>query len=781
MENYLDQLNEQQRDAVTYIEGTQLVIAGAGSGKTRVLTSKIVHLLNQGFEPWRLLVLTFTNKAAREMIDRIGAMLGSNTVNAMWAGTFHSVFARMLRAHADRLGYRNDFTIYDTADTKALIKIIVKEMALNDKIYTPTAVYRAISSAKNALISPARYAESANIRRADEAARRPRMYEVYAMYVERCKAASAMDFDDLLYNMNVLLRDHDDVRLHYQKYFRYVLVDEYQDTNFAQHMIVKQLTGDNHNLCVVGDDAQSIYSFRGANISNILEMSRFYPDLKVFKLEQNYRSTQNIINAANSLIACNKDQIRKEIFSKNEIGEKLAVLKCRDDAEESREVASAIFRRHHSTGDSLNEFAVLYRTNAQSRMFEEELRNRNIPYRIWGGMSFYQRKEVKDALAYFRLTVNPDDDEALRRAVAYPSRGIGDTTMKRLTDAAIAAGVSIWTVISNPEKYDTGLKSAALKRLAQFRAVIQKNIDMNASGSYTAVELAEAVLEGSGIPDLLKSENTPENISRRDNLAELLNSVRQVEESMGYVVPDNQDTPGQRQVTESGLAAFLSRASLATDQDQRQSEADVDRVTLMTVHAAKGLEFNHIYIVGVEDDFFPSSMSKDSESKIEEERRLMYVAITRARKSCMLTYARRRYRNGQAVYPVVSPFLKEINSKYLSGNVSALTRDINNFRNTGQHAGKISVPNMPPPPPAPRAYTPQSNMSPQSAPASSFTTHAAGELHPGMIINHIRFGRGRITNTDPNTLGNDRVTVLFESDSSPKTLMLAFAKFEILE
>ena len=464
MEDYIKELNEQQQDAVLYTDGPSLVIAGAGSGKTRVLTYKIVHLLNNGYEPWRILALTFTNKAAREMRERIETLVGGATASKLWMGTFHSIFARILRINAERIGFKSDFTIYDANDSKSLIKSIIKDMHLDDKAYKASTVQAAISTAKNALISPEVYANSSDIMEADRRAKRPYMCEIYRNYRQRCFTAGAMDFDDLLYYTNILLRDNPDVLHHYQEYFRYILVDEYQDTNFAQHLIVSQLCSENQNLCVVGDDAQSIYSFRGANIRNILNLKNAYPNLRIFKLEQNYRSTQNIINAANSLIDKNTEQIKKQVFSRNDIGSPIEVVQSYSDYEESYLVANRISQLRLTTHDSYDEFAILYRTNAQSRILEESLRKRNIPYRIYGGLSFYQRKEVKDAIAYFRLAVNPNDDEALRRIINYPTRGIGDTTVNKLMRCAIDNQVSIWTVLCNLEQYQTGVNSGTAKK-----------------------------------------------------------------------------------------------------------------------------------------------------------------------------------------------------------------------------------------------------------------------------------------------------------------------------
>ena len=653
MENsYLDKLNPQQRSAVEFCDGPQLVIAGAGSGKTRVLTYKIVHLLQLGYEPWRILALTFTNKAAREMRSRIEELVGTATASKLWMGTFHSIFARILRANAERIGFKSNFTIYDTADSKSLVKTIIKDMQLDDKVYKPSAVLSSISAAKNALVSPEDYALSRDVMEADVRAKRPELHVIYRAYRDRCVVAGAMDFDDLLYYTNVLLRDNPDVLRHYREFFRYVLVDEYQDTNFAQHVIVTQLTKDSGKLCVVGDDAQSIYSFRGANIRNILDLRKTYGNLSTFKLERNYRSTRNIINAAGSLIDKNQEQIPKNVYSENENGAPVEVVKCYSDFEEAYQVASRLSQLKMRSGDSAEEFAILYRTNAQSRVLEEALRKRNVPYRIYGGLSFYQRKEVKDAIAYFRLALNPDDDEALKRIINFPARGIGETTLNKLTRAAIDSNVSIWEVINNPQAYDLGCNSGTLKKLAAFAELISEFVESNRHGS-DALTLAKKIIDRTGLFSMLLSDSTPENLSKQENLQELINGAKEFVENR---VEEGND--------ETSLGDFMAEVSLATDQDS-DSNTDEERVTLMTVHAAKGLEFNNVFVVGVEEDLFPSAMSQDSPAQVEEERPLMYVAITRARKFCMLSYAGSRFRNGQTVMCRPSRFLGDINPAYL--------------------------------------------------------------------------------------------------------------------
>lgn len=768
MEDYIKELNQQQQEAVLYNDGPQLVIAGAGSGKTRVLTYKIVHLLCHGYEPWRILALTFTNKAAREMRDRIKSLVGESTASKIWMGTFHSIFARILRQNADRIGFKNNFTIYDTADSKSLIKMIIKDMQLDEKIYKPSVVMSAISSAKNALISPERYALAADIMEADRRAKRSRLYEIYAAYCNRCFVAGAMDFDDLLYYTNLLFRDNPDVLNHYREFFKYVLVDEYQDTNFAQHVIITQLTKGNDRLCVVGDDAQSIYSFRGANIRNILEMERTYPTLRIFKLEQNYRSTQNIINAANSLIEKNKRQIRKTVFSRNDKGARIDVVKSYSDFEEAYLVANRISQMKMRQQDSYNEYAILYRTNAQSRTLEESLRKRNIPYRIYGGLSFYQRKEIKDAVAYLRLAVNPADDEALKRIINVPARGIGETTVNKLFRCAIDNKVSAWEILNNPYNYNPGFNSSTLKKLTSFYNMIGEFASMNGSGA-NADELVRNIITKTGLMNSYMSDNTPENVSKRENLMELLNGVKEFVE-------------GKLQSGEAGtaLSDFLAEVSLATDQDANSD--DESAVTLMTVHAAKGLEFSNVFIVGAEEELFPASMSMDSASAIEEERRLMYVAITRAKLNCTISYARSRFRNGQTVTCRPSRFIKDINPAYLhltdAGDSVARSEvyinPIDNYRNNMRQERHVSF----------------SHPLTDNTPASSIRQpiganssdgeeiHSLSELKTGMVIEHSRFGRGFIESASSEPTG-DKIEVNFENLGTKK-LLLKFARFKII-
>lgn len=752
MEQMLTQLNEQQRAAVEYIDGPELVIAGAGSGKTRVLTYKIAYLISRGYEPWRIMALTFTNKAAREMQERIDKLLGASKAHDLWMGTFHSVFRRILIANARLIGFKPNFTIYDSSDSLSLIKLVIRDMGLDEKLYKPSTVASAISSAKNALVSPAEYASAKDIQEADASMKRPRLWEVYYRYMERCRTAGAMDFDDLLYYTFVLFRDNPEVLNNYREYFRYILVDEYQDTNFAQYRIVNMLASEHGKLCVVGDDAQSIYSFRGADINHILNMGNAFKELRMFKLERNYRSTSNIINAAGSLIKKNKGQIEKNVYSENGEGPKIDVMCCRSDREESVDVAAAIYRRYREEAESLEEFAILYRTNAQSRIFEDELRNRNIPYRIWGGTAFYQRKEVKDAVAYLRLIVNPDDDEALRRIINVPARQIGDTTVKGLVAAAIENGVSLWSIISKPDLYLGSMKPATLKRVGRFRAIMEPLIKKYSDNPYiNPFELAREAIERSGLLAQFVSENTPENISRSENILELVNGVQQF--------TDESDPESPRT-----LADFLGQAALATDQDRDGGEQE--RLTLMTVHAAKGLEFKNVYIVGVEDDLFPSAMSKDTVQGFEEERRLMYVAITRAKNYCMLSYSRMRRHQGQVLFPRPSPFIYDISAKY----VNLLYGSDAPAKPQNRWMPEITRP-------VPRRIPVLERDTPRAG-TGRYTAHTLSELSEGMQIEHSRFGKGTVTSLVSSPEG-DRIGVAFD-EYDEKILLLRFAKFEIL-
>ena len=650
MKEYIDQLNESQRAAVLCPEGPSLVVAGAGSGKTRVLTYKIAHLLQSGYQPHTILALTFTNKAAREMKQRIASITSEYITRYLWMGTFHSIFYRILRREAVHIGYPSDFTIYDTSDSKNLMKTIIKEMQLDDKIYRPGMIQSRISNAKNALVTHQAYISNKELIEYDMYGKVPFTGEIYRRYQMRCFNAGAMDFDELLLQTNILFRDHPDVLAKYQEQFRYVLVDEYQDTNFAQHLIVTRLCEKHHHVFVVGDDAQSIYSFRGANIDNMLRFKDHYPECKLYKLEQNYRSTQNIVDAANSLIAKNEEQIKKTVFSENEKGNKITILSAYSDYEEGYLVSTKILDMIRENGYSYSDFAILYRTNAQSRVMEEALRKRTIPYKVYGAQSFYQRKEIKDVIAYLRLIVNPKDEESFKRIINYPSRGIGNTTIEKIQNASLSANKSLWNIISSPSEYIDINKGTAGK-LNDFRLMIEDFRDKN--NEMSASDIAEYVVKRSGIAGSLFQDTSVEGISRQENVRELMNaiiefvSIRQEEGS-----------------DEISLTNFLMEVSLITDQDNDKDE-NADKVTMMTVHSAKGLEFNNVFIVGMENDLFPTPRSIDNPKAVEEERRLFYVAITRARKNCVITYAKNRFHNGQTNTASPSFFLKDIDERYI--------------------------------------------------------------------------------------------------------------------
>ncbi len=646
---FLDDLNPSQQAAVAYNDGPALVIAGAGSGKTRVLTYKIAYLLQMGIPAHTILALTFTNKAAREMKERIAGLVGYQTARYLWMGTFHAIFLRILQTEAEKLGYARGFSVYDTTDSKSLLKNIIKEKQVDTKVYTVSAVFGRISAAKNNLISPEAYSQNTDFQLADRQQRMYRMSELYAEYVRRCRQANAMDFDDLLYNTNVLFRDFPDVLAKYQEAFNYILVDEYQDTNFAQYLIVKKLADKHKRICVVGDDAQSIYSFRGANIRNILNFQQTYPESRIFKLEQNYRSTQNIVDAANCIIAANQARIPKHVFSEREKGELLHLTGCFTDLEEAAQIGQTVAQLYRRKDIGYNQMAVLYRTNAQSRVLEDSMRRYGIPYRIYGGQAFYQRKEIKNALAYLRLLVNTQDEEALKRIINVPARGIGETTIAKLEDSARKHETGLWDVLSDPTKYHVSINGGTAKKLDGFRKLIagfQEMLD-----TLDAYELVESVIKLSGMAAEAMKEKSAEGLSRYENLQELLNSVHEFTE--------RQLRDGAERIT---LADFLSEVSLITDQDQ--DDGTEEKVTLMTVHAAKGLEFNTVFIAGVEEGLFPSSFS-ESVSEVEEERRLFYVAVTRARERCYISFARSRFRNGKTGFSTASRFISDIDDRYL--------------------------------------------------------------------------------------------------------------------
>ncbi len=651
-QNILEQLNDSQREAVLYCDGASLVIAGAGSGKTRVLTYKIAWLLQQGMKPWQILALTFTNKAAREMKDRIGGLVGGEQARYLQMGTFHSIFARILRAEAEQIGYHSNFTIYDQSDARSLVKTIIKEMQLDDKVYKPSSVSDRISMAKNHLLMPQQYQQS-SWASDDAQQKRPQVAYIYIRYAERCRQANAMDFDDLLMQTWVLFKNHEDIRQKYAEKFQFVLVDEYQDTNFAQQAIVYQLTKESQRVCVVGDDAQSIYSFRGANIDNILNFQNQYQGAKLFKLEQNYRSTQLIVQAANSLIRRNERQIPKNVFSENEHGEKLQLKPAYSDKEEAIIVCQDISRIRRSEQGHWSDFAILYRTNSQSRSFEEQMRKDNIPYRIYGGLSFYQRKEIKDVIAYFRLVANPDDEEAFKRIVNYPARGIGDTTVSKIIQTAQTYGVSLWQVIKEPVLFPLDVSKGTMTKLQNFRQLIEGW--MARLNSEDAYNLGHDIIMNSGISRDIYSGRNPEDISRQENLEEFLGGMQDFvesrrEEDMGDAI---------------FLPDFLQEVALLTDLDSDEGDEN-DKVTLMTIHSAKGLEFPTVFVVGLEENIFPSPMCTNSIRELEEERRLLYVAITRAEKHCILTCAQNRFRYGRMEYDTPSRFIRDIDPQLLS-------------------------------------------------------------------------------------------------------------------
>lgn len=768
---YLKDLNENQRAAVLYNDGPSLVIAGAGSGKTRVLTHKIAHLLEEDYRPWEILALTFTNKAAREMKERIAAQVGETTARQLWMGTFHSLFLRILRQEASRIGYDSHFSIYDTADSKSLIRSILRDMGLDEKSYKPGVVQSRISQAKNHLVHSADYERSRQAVEADASMGMPKLHEVYRLYTERCRKANAMDFDDLLYYTYRLFQDHPEVLASYRTRFRYVLVDEYQDTNSAQHRIVLQLTEQHRHICVVGDDAQSIYSFRGANIDNILHFTADFPEARVFKLEQNYRSTQNIVQAANSLIRKNHRQIQKEVFSQNDEGERIEVLQAYSDIEEGTLVANRIADLRRQQGAGYGDFAILYRTNAQSRIFEETLRKRSMPYRIYGGLSFYQRKEVKDVIAYFRLVVNPHDEEAFKRIINYPARGIGNTTVEKLQAAATLHEVSLWEVVTHPTQYALPINKGTASKLEAFRELMIGF--MERAQTDTALELGRVIVRGSGIMHEIYQDSSPEGQSRKENIEELIRGMEDF-----CVSRQEEDNPHIYMVD------FLSEVSLLTDQDEGE-EVDAPKITLMTVHSAKGLEFRNVFVVGMEEGLFPSSMMGNAVGALEEERRLFYVALTRAEQHCVLSYAKSRYRYGNLEMGSPSRFLNDIDAAYLRLPAEmALSRSVDEgaarFR---QEWGK-------------RLERETNHRKTLIAPTSGILRRmselsAVGEqkiggeevnpvdLKPGTRIRHERFGEGEVVSIEGQD-ENTKARIRFRSVGE-KQLLLRFARFTVLD
>ncbi len=763
MQDYLEGLNSAQREAVLNTDGPALVIAGAGSGKTRVLTMRIAHLLTQNIAPFRILALTFTNKAAREMKKRIAAIVGERTANYLWMGTFHSIFMRILRIEAKKLGYPSSFTIYDTQDSKNLIKSIVKKMKLDSKIYKPGEVYSKISSAKNSLVVPKTYVNDKDRMEADSFSRKPLIHEIYARYVSECYKNGVMDFDDLLLNTNILFRNHPDVLQKYQKQFDYILVDEYQDTNLSQYLIVKKLAEQHKNVCVVGDDAQSIYSFRGAKIENILNFRNDYSGYKLFKLEQNYRSTQNIVNAANSIIHKNSNQIEKTIYSKKPEGNRIKVFNAYSDMEEGIIVAKDIVETRMKEQTDFSDFALLYRTNAQSRIMEDALRKKNLPYKIYGGTSFYQRKEIKDMLAYFRLVVNPNDEEALKRIINYPARGIGKTTMEKLEMFANSVNQPIWNILINPAINNIGLNAGTLKKLTVFTDMIQRY--MQILNNHSAYDIAIEIATGCGMRKLFQTDTSIEGQGRMENVEELLNGIQEFTDAK------------KEEGAEYGLSNFLEEVSLLTDQDTDKDE-DKDKVTLMTIHAAKGLEFKYVYIVGVEEGLFPSPMAIESSKGLEEERRLFYVALTRAEEQVTISFAKSRYKYGELAFSKPSRFVGEIDQKYLelrgdnilpTSNHQRGSHRPSSFQSRNRSAAETNRPSF--------NYK---KIERTNEPKVSFnySGNSTSKIKEGMEVLHERFGKGKVLKiTDDKS--NAKATVLFEN-AGQKQLLLKFAKLKIL-
>lgn len=801
----LSSFNPSQRNAVEYCDGPSLVIAGAGSGKTRVLTHKIAYLLEKGYEPWSILALTFTNKAANEMKTRIGNIVGDEKAKYLWMGTFHSIFLRILRMEHDAIGFSANFTIYDSADSKSLMKAIIKEMGLDDKTYKAATVLSHISNAKNQLVTAEEYINNPANRQTDSRMKMPEIGTLFMRYSNRCRQADAMDFDDILLYTYLLFNHNADIRDKYAERFKYVLVDEYQDTNYAQHRIVYQLTEKNQHVCVVGDDAQSIYSFRGANIDNILSFNQIYPKSKLFKLEQNYRSTQNIVNAANSLIHKNQGQIQKNVFSEKEIGEKLIVNEAYSDVEESEIVCREIKNLRKKEGCEYSDFAILYRTNAQSRVFEENLRKLGLPYKIYGGLSFYQRKEIKDVIAYFRLAVNPNDEEAFKRVLNYPTRGLGNTTLMKITSAANAHSTSLWNVICDPTTYELSLTKSTVSKLMMFRDMIAEFIEM--AQTKNAEECGRDIIRKSGIMNDIYQDSTPENLSRQENLEELANGLTDFVQ--GRTEEGNENI---------SLSDYLSEISLISDVDSDKGD-DEHKITLMTIHSAKGLEFPTVFVVGLEENLFPSQLSSGSPKEMEEERRLFYVAITRAERHCYLSYAKSRYRYGKMEFGNPSRFLSDIDPQFLSRQVSGRSAHratqydevdlpwkrrrliddepeymTSSYRSSSYEPTILEQPRQtiqpsPRPVPSPKPAAKQSQFVPPSpnirklTPVNRATTQSPASpsiqtITEGARVAHQRFGQGTVLKVEGRD-ENLKATIAFDN-AGTKQLLLKFAKLAIL-
>ncbi len=799
----LNDLNDAQRAAVEYIDGPSLVIAGAGSGKTRVLTYKIAYLLSQGMKPWSIMALTFTNKAAREMKERIGKLVGDDLAQHLYMGTFHSIFSRILRAEAEHIGFNNNFTIYDESDSRSLLKAIIKEMGLDDKAYKPAAVHARISMAKNNLVTAEAYDSDPAILEQNKRAKMPAIGKIYVSYVQRCRQANAMDFDDLLMLTFQLFRDHEEIRQKYAGRFDYILVDEYQDTNHVQMSIVMQLCKEKLRVCAVGDDSQSIYSFRGANIDNILNYQKQLPGTQLFKLEQNYRSTQTIVEAANSLIHHNRNQIQKEVFSKNDKGEKILYKPAYSDKEEALIVAKNIQRIKRQDDCGYDQFAILYRTNAQSRSFEEEFRKQGIPYRIYGGLSFYQRKEIKDIIAYFRLVANPDDEEAFKRIINYPARGIGAATVMKIADCAHQNQVSFWEVIGNIEHYGLNVNKGTQTKLENFRLLISSFIDR--SHTLDVYELGDAIIRESRISEDIMSGKNADDLARQENLEEFLSGMQ-------TFVAGRQE---EGRMDEAYLTDYLQDVALLTDADS-EGEKDEPRVSLMTVHAAKGLEFATVFVVGLEENIFPSPLAAISVRELEEERRLLYVAITRAEKHCILTNAKNRFRYGKMEFDNPSRFIDEIDASLIEGGEETpessfgggrssyggygsesgyggrmpWDRDRSGYRRDYQNSKPVASQFMADPKPGFKSVravnavhrimgdTASSSSVASAGSSASKASSAAGSLSEGCRIEHQRFGIGTVLKIE-GTGENTKATVEFQN-AGTKQLLLKFAKFTIL-
>lgn len=799
----LNDLNDAQRAAVEYIDGPSLVIAGAGSGKTRVLTYKIAYLLSQGMKPWSIMALTFTNKAAREMKERIGKLVGDDLAQHLYMGTFHSIFSRILRAEAEHIGFNNNFTIYDESDSRSLLKAIIKEMGLDDKTYKPAAVHARISMAKNNLVTAEAYDSDPAILEQNKRAKMPAIGKIYVAYVQRCRQANAMDFDDLLMLTFQLFRDHEEIRQKYAGRFDYILVDEYQDTNHVQMSIVMQLCKEKLRVCAVGDDSQSIYSFRGANIDNILNYQKQLPGTQLFKLEQNYRSTQTIVEAANSLIHHNRNQIQKEVFSKNDKGEKIQYKPAYSDKEEALIVAKNIQRIKRQDDCGYDQFAILYRTNAQSRSFEEEFRKQGIPYRIYGGLSFYQRKEIKDIIAYFRLVANPDDEEAFKRIINYPARGIGATTVMKIADCAHQNQVSFWEVIGNIEHYGLNVNKGAQTKLEKFRLLISSFIDR--SHTLDVYELGDAIIRESRISEDIMSGKNADDLARQENLEEFLSGMQ-------TFVAGRQE---EGRMDEAYLTDYLQDVALLTDADS-EGEKDEPRVSLMTIHAAKGLEFATVFVVGLEENIFPSPLAAVSVRELEEERRLLYVAITRAEKHCILTNAKNRFRYGKMEFDNPSRFIDEIDASLIEGGEETpessfgggrssyggygseggyggrmpWDRDRSGYRRDYQNSKPVASQFMADPKPGFKSVravnavhrimgdTASSSSVALAGSSASKASSAAGSLSEGCRIEHQRFGIGTVLKIEGSG-ENTKATVEFQN-AGTKQLLLKFAKFTIL-